>query len=180
MATTAATKRQQRKLTPPHAGDLIFVRPAADDRVGQLVARATNGPYCHCRIQLSHDMLIEALSRQGVVRSFVQIPPDPADVAAIGASLDVDRLAHALAWLLKQEGHAYNWLACIEDGVEAVLPPALGARTPFLVAPSAYNCSSLACTFAVLAGYKWLPDALACDVTQATPNGLARALGVCK
>jgi hypothetical protein len=186
--TTAATttkKRQQAMPAPqrpyhPSAGDLIFVRPAADDRIGQIVARETDGPFCHVRIRLSADMQIEALARAGVVRSFVQIEPDPADVANIGPTLEADRLAHMLAWLIQQEGQPYGGLAIVADVVKALLPPRLGSRTPFLVAPSRYDCSALACQAVVLAGYKWLPDALATDVTRCSPNDLARALGVLK
>lgn len=177
--TTTATKKAQR-IYAPGAGDLIFVRPAPNDRVGQLVADATNGPYCHCRIRISHDMVIEALAREGIVRRYLQIEPAAADVANIGPTLEPDRLAHMLAWLVQQEGGTYGWLACASDALRAWLPPSLGSRTPFLVSPSAYDCSGLGAQALVLAGYKWLPDALATDVAQVSPNDLARALGVLK
>lgn len=178
-------KRTQRKLASagvyvPQAGDLIFVRPGADDWVGNLVAQATGGPYAHVRIRIAADEVIEALP-SGIARSFIH-PPEPfaSDCAAIGATLDADRLAHALAWLVQQVGEPYGFWDIAADAMKALLPKWLGSRTPFLVSPRQMDCSCLATQFCLLAGYRWLPDALALDATRVSPNDLARALSVIK
>ena len=160
-------------------GDIIFVRPDPGDWAGRLVAHATGGPYCHVRIRLSLGEVVEALAR-GVCRDALVAEPDPSDVAAVGAGLEQERRNHALGWLLMQVGKEYSVLDLVADGVELLLPQRLGSRTPFLVAPSHYDCSELATRFLLLAGYEWLPNRLAMDPQRVSPNALARALGVLK
>lgn len=181
-ATPIANRRAAGRATPlpPRAGDLIFVRPTAEDWVGQIVARETGGPFCHVRVCLSGDQVIEALA-SGVTRSFLLPPlPDPADCAQTGAQLDADGLLHGRAWLLAQMRDEYGWLEIAADTLGILLPPALGSRTPFLVRPRAYDCASLAVRFLIHSGYRWLPDDLLDCPEKASPNSLARALGVCK
>lgn len=179
MASNAITKRTQRVSLPIMAGDLIFIRPQPSDRAGQLIAEATGGPFAHCQVAISSTSVVEALSR-GVVESFIQVPPNPADVASIGRSLDGVRLAHARSWLLAQVGHEYSGWDIAADVLLTFLPKRLGSRTPFLVAPSQMDCADLAVRFAVLAGYMWLPDALAMTPQTSNPNAIARAVGVLK
>lgn len=160
-------------------GDLIFVRPAGPgDWMGRLVARETDGPYSHVQIRISHFEVIEALAG-GIVRSTLAQEPDPADVAKTGGTLPLERLATAMQWLLEQVGDHYSLLDIAADALQLALPKALGSRTPFLVAPSSYDCSHLAGTFVVSAGYP-LPPAMIADLPRLSPNALARALGVCK
>lgn len=160
-------------------GDLIFVRPAGPrDWMGQLVAQATDGPYSHVQIRISHFEVIEALGR-GICRDTLAQEPDPADVAKVGGTLPLERLATAMQWLLDQVGDTYSLLDIAADGLQLALPKALGSRTPFLIAPSSYDCSHLAGTFIVSAGYP-LPPALIADLPRVSPNALARALGVLK
>ena len=181
MTTKPVIKRMQAKPLPIIAGDLIFVRPSASDRVGQIIAEATGGPYCHCQVAISSNAVVEAIER-GVVQSFIQVPPSPADVASIGRGLDGVRLAHARTWLLGEvERHTqYSALDIAADVLLTFLPRRLGSRTPFLVAPSTLDCAELAVRFCLLAGYMWLPDALAMQPQTASPNSVARALGVLK
>lgn len=160
-------------------GDLVFCRPEPGDWMGALVARATDGPYCHVQVRVSSYEVVEALA-QGVKRDTLAAEPEPADVAHCGETLDEQRLIHAFAWLLAQVGREYSWLDILADGVKMLLPRAMGSRTPFLVAPRRYDCSQLAALFLLLAGYEWLPDALVVDTARCSPNDLARALGVLK
>lgn len=161
------------------AGDIVFVRPTIDDWTGALIAEATRGPYSHVRVAISSREVIEALPT-GIARSLVgdMDQPHVVDVATTGSHLQVDRRAHALAWLIRQKGDPYNWFAIGADTLGIILPQRLGSRTPFLVAPSRYDCSELAARFLTHAGYKWLPDAMADYPTRVSPNDLARALGV--
>ena len=184
-STTAfTTKPLARRRTPPardpQAGDLIFVRPSADDWAGQLITRATDGFYCHCRVRLSRDEVVEALDWRGIVRAAVGVEPDANDVAHIGLKLERARFIKARGWLLDQVGDGYSEWDIAADAVKALLPHALGSRTPFLVAPAKMDCSELAARWLIHAGYEWLPDELMDDPARCSPNDLARALGVLK
>lgn len=189
MSTPTATPtakplaRRRAATTPardPQAGDLIFVRPDPDDRAGQLIARATSGPYAHVRVRLSRAEVVEALDWRGVVRAAVGVEPDSSDVAHIGLKLERARFIKARAWLLDQVGDGYSGWDIAADVVKALLPGALRSRTPFLVAPSKLDCSELACRWLIHAGYEWLPDELMDDPARCSPNDLARALAVLK
>ena len=181
MTTKPVIKRTQRAALPVVAGDLIFIRPAADDRAGQLIADATGGPFCHVQVAISSTSVVEAIER-GVVESFIQVPPNPGDVASIGRGLDGVRLSHARTWLLGEVERRtrYSALDIAADVLLTFLPRRLGSRTPFLVAPSTLDCAELAVRFAVLAGYMWLPDEMAMTPQTASPNSIARALGILK
>lgn len=161
------------------AGDIIFVRPDPGDWAGQLVARGTGGPYSHCQVRISRYEVVEALGR-GVTRSTLAAEPDAADVAAVGGAMAFTDQAHALSWLLNQVDDAYSGWDIAADVVQALLPRALGSRTPFLIAPHAFDCSQLAADFLIEAAYRWLPDDILLDTARCSPNSLARALGVLK
>lgn len=162
-----------------YTGNIIFVRPGDQDWEGQLVARMTHGPYCHVRIQIRDGEVIEAVAGYGVVESNLG-NPDPADVADIAITLEYARREHAFKWLQNQLGRGYSYLDIAADALKLILPKWLGSETPFLVRPSRYDCSSLATLFLLAAGYQWLPDELVSDPFRASPNDLARALGVLK
>lgn len=157
------------------AGDLVFVR--GTDWSGRLIEEATGGPYSHVRVAISSSAVIEALPG-GIVRSRALTLVDVADVAPSGAHLQVDRRAYALRWLKRQVGRQYGWLDIAADALGILLPRKIGSSTPFLVAPSAMDCADLAARFLLLAGYKWLPDEIVMAPEKASPNSLARALGV--
>lgn len=168
-------------------GDFIFVRPAPDDWIGQAVARATDGPYCHVRVAISSMEVVEALGR-GVCRTALASAPDVADVVPLARALGgktsrgtwmSQRQRAAMDWLVAQVGDAYSGWDIVADTLQLLLPRALGSRTPFLVAPSAYDCSHLAATFAAGCGVALPLDTLA-DLPRVSPNGLARILGVLK
>lgn len=180
-----------RATAPLCVGDLIFVRPPTDgsDPAGELIARATSGPYCHVRIVSETDgvadgeaQVVEALARSGVHHAYLT-PPYPnhtRDVARIGALLAPERRAFAVGWLLRQVGDAYSFWDIAADAVCALLPARWGSRTPLLVAPSAMDCSALAALFLLVAGYEWPSDALIASPERMSPNDLARLLGLVK
>ena len=174
-----ATNKTTSRMMSSCVGDLIFVRPTGPgDWMGSLVARATDGPYCHVQIRISHFEVIEALGR-GICRDTLASEPDPADVARVGGSLPLERMATAMNWLLNQVNDRYGVFDIVADALQLALPKALGSRTPFLVAPSSYDCSHLAATFISGTGYP-LPLDLIADLPRVSPNALARALGVLK
>lgn len=140
----------------------------------RLIERATGGPYCHVEIDLGDGSSIGALS-QGIVRRPLPAPTAVAPVGTPLAQRDPQRFALAVAWLAGQVGRRYSWLDIAGDALKALLPARLGSTTPFLVLPSAYDCSALAATFLVLAGEE-LPPALVTDLARVSPNDLARAL----
>lgn len=179
-SSTPLTKRVHAIARDAQAGDLIFVRPAPDDRIGQMIADATDGLYCHVRVRLSKTEVIEAVSWQGVQRNPLAGEPRASDVAHVGVAIDRARFLRARGWLVKRVGAKYSGWDILADIVKAVLPSWLGVKTPFLVMPSRYDCSELACRFLIHAGCERLPDDLIDDPQRCSPNDLARALGVLK
>lgn len=201
-ATTAAADMQR-----PQPGDIILYPAQPGAWADALISAATRGPYVHCgvveRVEVSAGdgavqvTTIEALSG-GITR--VTFPfTFTADLTAaagdavagdatrrhpvyahIAAHMEPLRIAHGLAWLAQVVGSGYSWLDIIGDALAALLPPALGARTPFLVAPSRYDCSSLAARYLLVAGYEWLSDEMIEAPDRVSPNDIARALNVIK
>jgi hypothetical protein len=152
-------------MVPLQAGDLLFYRP--HDLAGRLDAHATGGPYSHCAIALDATSCVEALGR-GVALTSPPIPPDA--IARTGARLSPRWRPVALQWLQRRVGAGYGWLDIVADGLRVVLP-----GTPFLVAPSQYDCSHLATCFLLIGEYP-LPAELVTDQTRVSPNDLARTL----
>lgn len=159
-------------------GDVIFVPPTTGDEAGQLVALKTHGPFCHVQIAYTQNFVLEALTHSGVTLN-ARVPLPSERVAAVGATLDTARLTHALRWGYGLVGHTgYSWYDIAVDILNIALPRGVGSRTPFLIAPSQYDCSDFVTRMLALAGYMWLPDELFMNPSRVSPNDLARALGV--
>jgi hypothetical protein len=169
------------------------------DRIDALIVAATagtsGGDFAHCgvveRVEVSPGdgaiqlTTIEALSRSGVTRQTFPLPPQADAARALtfahcAAQMEPHRVAYALAWAGRQVGAPYGWLDIAADVLKALLPHALGSRTPFLVSPSALDCSELCARYLLVAGYEWLPDAVVAAPEQVSPNDLGRLLGVLK
>jgi hypothetical protein len=160
----------------------------------------TQGPFAHCgvveRVEVSPGdgaiqlTTIEALSRSGVTRQTFPLlltalqaegaSPRALTFAHCAAQMEPHRVAYALAWAGRQVGAPYGWLDIAADVLKALLPHALGSRTPFLVSPSAFDCSALCVTYLLVAGYEWLPDAAVAAPEQQSPNDIGRLLGILK
>lgn len=154
-----------------HAGDILFFHGhgALYERI---IERGTHGPFCHVEVDLGDGLhSIGALGRGVILHG----APDYDAVAHVGASCDPARLATAVKWLEAQVGDCYSIADILADGMKILLP----ARTPFLVAPSAYDCSKLAACFCAIAGYP-LPAWMYADMERVSPNDLARAFGLIK
>jgi len=174
-------------------GDIILYPAQPGDFFDTLIVTVTNGPYSHCgvveRVEVSPGdgalqiTTIEALSR-GVQRVTFPFYPDTAassripTYARIAQEMEPLRIAHGLAWLSRMVGDAYGWLDIAADVLAALLPRRLGSRTPFLVAPSAFDCSDLVTRFLLVAGYEWLPDETIAAPSRMSPNDIARIVGV--
>lgn len=201
---TAATTTAPEPL--PEPGDIILYRaqpgaPWPGNLIdAAIVAGTSEGDpracYVHCgvveRVERAADggvaqiTTIEALSQRGVTRvTFPLYPAPDADTtpapfmfAHIACELEPLRIAHGLAWLGRMVGARYGWLDIAADVARALLPRRLGSRTPFLVAPSRFDCSDVTCRYLLLAGYEWLPDAAVSAPSWQSPNDIARMLGV--
>ena len=192
--TTASEPRVQ-------PGDIILYPAQPGSWIDRLIVDATaqgnpDAVYSHCGIVERVDVspgdgavqitTIEALSG-GISRvTFPYLPdvPDTAGVsrahvyAHIAQDMEPLRIAHALTWLGRTVGAGYSWLDIAADAVQALLPPTLGSRTPFLIAPSRFDCSDLATRFLLIAGYEWLPDEAIAAPSRMSPNDVARMTGV--
>lgn len=164
------------------SGDIVLFESTGSvaDRV---ICAATRGPYVHVEVIVAgddprHRVEVESVAALsgGVVRH--PLPWRRRHVAfPTAARCDPARLPNALAWLQTQVGDGYSVLDLAADALKVYLPAWLGSRTPFLVAPSAFDCSHLAATFLAMAGYP-LPPALVADLARTSPNDLARAVGL--
>jgi hypothetical protein len=174
---SAQSAENTRPLLP---GDLIFFSchgPLLRQLPEHLVCWATHGPYPHVGIVRSPTESIEALAYAGVVRH--PLPSGYAAVAYTSQRLSEKGLGIGLAWLDRKVAarSPYSPLDLVMDGVRAFLPRAWSG-TPFLVAPGRFDCSELATRFLLIAGFDGLPDALLEEPSLASPNDLARALGL--
>lgn len=155
-------------------GDLLLFVGRPESRLDRIVCSATHGPFCHAEVAVTETESIGAIG-QGVVRH--PIPAFAHVAAPTSRRCDPARLPEALAWLEARVGDGYSVLDLAADALKVYLPAWLGSRTPFLVAPSAFDCSHLAATFLAMAGYP-LPPALVADLARTSPNDLARAVGL--
>lgn len=176
-------------------GDVILYPAQPGSWSDLLISEATGGPFVHCgvveRVEVSPGdgalliTTIEALTR-GVSRVTFPLYPDvtPARVptfARIAGGMEPLRIAHGLGYLGRQVGRTrYNWAAIAADALKALLPRTLGSRTPFLIMPSALDCSQLCTEYLLTAGYEWLPDEAIASPERVSPNDVARLLGVIK
>jgi hypothetical protein len=190
--------------TPPpepriQPGDIILYPAQPSDWTDALIASATsNGNpdacYVHCGVVEQVEVspgdgalqitTIEALTR-GVSRVtfplYADVTPERVPTfARIAGDMEPLRIAHGLAWLSRQVGARYGWADIAADALKALLPHTLGARTPFLIAPSAFDCSDLCTRYLLTAGYEWLPDEAIAAPERQSPNDLARLLNVLK
>ena len=138
------------------------------DLTGQVVARATNGPFCHVAIDLGDGTKIEA-DWTGVVRN---ADNKRAVAATFNTKPHAPQLADGIAWLKKQIGDPYGK----EDIVNQVLR-LMGIKV-YIAAPKNYDCSDLAADFLVHAGAGKLLGKFEDNLHLVTPNDLARVLGV--
>ena len=192
--TPAAPQAPARAATPrlPEPGDIILYPAQPGSWTDALIARGTGGPYVHCgvveTVETPSDLpgvvaltTIEALTR-GVTRCQVSYTPGGSHrayrIIPTAMALDMERAAWALGWLARQVGARYGWLDIAADGLRALLPRALGSRTPFLVAPSTMDCSELVTRWLLVAGYEWPSDAAIAAPERQSPNDLARMLNV--
>lgn len=162
--------------TAPDASDLVpgdIAFYGGGDLPSRIVEWATHSRFSHCAVVIGHSQgrtqQVEAV-RRGIVRSSIRDGQVLA-VARVGHALPAR--ARGLAWLAAQLGHPYSFWDIVSDGLGIVSD----GRTPLLVAPSQYDCSSLATRFLLKAGYA-LPDALADYPDRCSPGDLAKALGV--
>lgn len=114
----------------------------------------------------------------GMTRHALSVSPHLVLVPSSATLSDTGRV-RGLDWLEAQVGRPYSYWNILADFVGFVLPRALGSRTPFLVSPASYDCSSLATLFLIHALATWLPDALVDDPARVSPNQLAAVCGLC-
>jgi hypothetical protein len=135
-----------------------------------LIQSATHGPYSHVAIAISDTDCIEAISHGVCLNSIRQ----PNKIIRIGNMLEPSRRDYAVQWLMRQVEKECSYVAIVADFIKAVLPKQLSG-TPFLVAPSHFDCSQLATQFLIVAGYMPLPDEWYSETSRLSPNDIDRA-----
>ncbi len=141
-------------------GDLLFYQPHA--LIGHLIAKATNGPYCHVAIDQGDGTNLAA------DWSGIRIYTDPRTATATHLPTFAD-IEAGFAWLNQQVGRKYGLLDVLDIGARLLL------HSSFYVAqPGNYDCSDLATRYLIEAGLAdWLGP-LAQEPHLVSPNDLAR------
>lgn len=146
-------------------GDVLFFRPK--DFIGTLIARGTNGPYCHVAVDTGDGHNIAAdwsgiSVRANTARDTVRAPlPAGAQVAS------------GFDFLIPQVGLSYGLLDVFDIGARLLF------HFSFYVArPRNYDCSDLVTRYLIACGLAdWLGP-LAQEPHLVTPNDLARRFHV--
>jgi hypothetical protein len=141
-------------------GDLLFYRPK--DFIGHLIAKGTNGPFCHVAVDQGDGTNIAA-DWSGIR---VYIDSRPATATHLPYFADIPA---GFAWLEQQVGRKYGFLDVLDIGARLLL------HTSFYVAqPNSYDCSDLATRYLIACGLAdWLGP-LAQEPHLVSPNDLAR------
>lgn len=141
-------------------GDLLFYQP--HDFIGNLIAKGTNGPYCHVAIDVGDGHNIAA------DWSGVRVYPNDRSARTVKLPYFA-RVDDGFAWLLQQVGRKYGFLDVLDIGARLLL------HFSFYVAqPNSYDCSDLATRYLIAAGLAdWLGP-LAQEPHLVSPNELAR------
>lgn len=142
-------------------GDVLFYTPDRKDLIGHLIARATNGPYCHVAIDLGAGWVEEAVLA-GIKRDeYVRV-----EAARYHPDGNIEK---GLAWAGKQLGHKYGLLDIFDQLLRLIFHTTL-----YIAQPRSYDCSDLVTRYLLHCGMDLGPLADAPHLV--TPNDLARQL----
>jgi len=153
-------------------GDICFYSNTSwFSRVIQWVTRS---PYNHVAIDMGDDVGVFAADTQGVKVYPIDTPTVRVHTSLL---LNAERMDKALAWAFTQTGKRYDYTDMVMNGVVLVTAFFHIPFTPPFT-PQAYDCSELAATYLVNAGYPFhadfLRDALSLQVVN--PGSLYRGL----
>lgn len=150
-------------------GDILLFRNGGGWR-DRAVCAYTDGPYCHCEIDLGDATTIGAHSEDGVSRRPHRFP-DRIVVISLQARTSAERIEDGLEWVLRHEGEPFSW-ASIAD---LALPPR--ASTLLLGRRSDYNCANLVARYLEIAGGLDIAHGKRPPMIL-SPNDIARAAGL--
>jgi hypothetical protein len=150
-------------------GDVLLYHTGGilKDRV---VCAYTNGPFCHCEIDLGDGTSVGAHSEDGIQRRPEALLHRRV-VVSIQARTSPERVEAGIAWVLERIGEPFSW-ASIGD---LVLPSRLS--TLLFGRRSAYNCANLVAAYLEIAGGLDLPYGKRPPMII-SPNDIARAAGL--
>ena len=150
-------------------GDILLFRNGGSLR-DRAVCAYTDGPYCHCEIDLGDATTIGAHSEDGISYRPYRFP-DRIVAISLQGQTSAERIEAGLEWVLRHEGEPFSW-ASIAD---LALPPRVS--TLLLGRRSLYNCANLVARYLEIAGGLDLPYGKRPPMVI-SPNDIARAAGL--
>lgn len=150
-------------------GDILLFRNGGSWR-DRAVCAYTDGPYCHCEIDLGDATTIGAHSEDGVSRRPHRFP-DRIVVLSLQEQASAERIEAGLEWVLRHEGEPFSW-ASVAD---LALPPRVS--TLLLGRRSQYNCANLVARYLEIVSGPDLAHGKRPPMVI-SPNDIARAAGL--
>ena len=150
-------------------GDILLFRSGGSLR-DRAVCAYTDGPYCHCEIDLGNATTIGAHSEDGISFRPHRFP-DRIVIISLQEQTSAERIESGLEWVLRHEGEPFSW-ASVAD---LALPPRVS--TLLLGRRSLYNCANLVARYLEIAGGLDLPYGKRPPMVI-SPNDIARAAGL--
>lgn len=153
-------------------GDLLFCRPGPmkglwGDWSGNLIARLTNGPFCHVEIDVGYGKSVGAMG-DGIREH--SAPGGAAAWSARFANLNEEQIEAGISWVRSQVGDVYGYSDLIDNLLKQ-------AKVPLVIKQlKAYDCSDFASQYLIKTGYDIGP--LQDNPAAVSPNDLARQLGM--
>lgn len=149
-------------------GDILLFR--GESWRDRYVCAFTDGPYCHCEIDLGGSASIGVHLEDGLAYRWNHLP-DRRTVIPISQLTQPDRIEVGIAWVLKQIGEPFSWASL----ADLAAPEPLG--TLIFGRAHRYNCANLVAYYLEIAGGlplthgKRPPHIL-------SPNDIARSAGL--
>lgn len=146
-------------------GDIIFWR-ASRNIFDQIIARFTNGPFCHVSVDLGDGTDISA-QHDGV-----KIRPLPETAVVVRLSLPQGaRIDDGVAYMESELGNGYGFIDIINQVLRILRSPV------FLSARDQYDCSDLVARYVLVTGGLDLGE-MGEEPHMISPNDLARVAGL--
>lgn len=150
-------------------GDILLYRSGGilKDRV---VCAYTDGPFCHCEIDLGDGTTVGAHSEDGITRTREHLLGRRL-VVSLQEVATAERLESAISWVLQHTGEPFSWASVADLVLPARLSTLLFGRG------GVYNCASLIARYLEIVGILDLSNGKRLAMI-ASPNDIARVAGL--
>jgi hypothetical protein len=146
-------------------GDILFYF-ATRNIFDQIIARFTNGPFCHVSVDLGDGTDVSAMHDGVKVRPL----PDPAAFRRLSLPQG-SRVEEGVKYMLSELGNGYGFIDIVNQVLRVLHSPI------FLSARDQYDCSDLVARYVLVTGGLDLGE-MGEEPHMVTPNDLARVAGL--